>query len=390
MSSIKVNWQGADFAVSAYQAHKRDVSNTIASLRSVKSYRCMRGGHFSQIYRAIDSSIVGLEKNLNSLGNLENGILNILKEYERCENSLGTSGITTGVGAAAKWATGNKGFLEGNLTNEAMAWAKKGFSANDIDILVKKLGPVAVGKGRSEIIRDVVEKVRDYSKKVSKVLKNPIFDNKKFLKMLGKTTGAVLKKGKKIAGWAEKIASSFLDNYDEHGGINARMLAETGSEIAVRAGINVVAKWGATALVGGIIGAMGLPITAPAALVGAAAVGLTMAGDAICKWATKKFLGQEKDLTEFISDTALDLGKAAFDGMSKVGKKAVDGLAKVGKGAVNFFKGGMKAVSNYFKSNKEKILDTTKNIAKSAAKTVAKSVLPVWLPTEMVLKTVLK
>lgn len=112
--------------------------------------------------------------------------------------------------------------------------------------------------------------------------------------------GDKIKVGTKWAGMALSGVMNGISNYEEYKttGISAeRAVAETITETLVDVGIGIVATAGATALLGA---------SAPAVLVGATAVAATWALDAGTRALTKKYLNQEKGLTELVSDTYLD------------------------------------------------------------------------------------
>ncbi len=120
--------------------------------------------------------------------------------------------------------------------------------------------------------------------------------------------------------------SNYLDNKEEaeSGEISeGRAWAETVTETVVDVGSGWLIS---TAVAAGVAASIG---SAPVLLVGAATVGVTMGLDWACKKITKKLTGEEKELTETISDAILDVGEAVVVG----GKKVVSEVAtEVSKG----------------------------------------------------------
>ena len=49
MSTIYVAWKGVTDAIDEYSSERRELSDSIANLRSIKAYRCMSGYGFSSV-----------------------------------------------------------------------------------------------------------------------------------------------------------------------------------------------------------------------------------------------------------------------------------------------------------------------------------------------------
>ena len=138
--------------------------------------------------------------------------------------------------------------------------------------------------------------------------------------------GENIKVGAKWAGVAVSAVTNGIDNYEEHGGMdNGRFWAETVTETVVDVAVGAAA----TAAVGAAAVALG--ISAPAVAVGAVAAGAVWAVDSLTKWATKEITGEEKGLTELVSDTVLDAGEAIIDGGKKVVSSIGKGISSFGK-----------------------------------------------------------
>lgn len=137
------------------------------------------------------------------------------------------------------------------------------------------------------------------------------------------------------AGLGLTALSNTISNIDEHksGKISAkRAVAETITETAIDVGkgwlIGAAVAAGVAATVG----------SAPVLVVGAITVGVSVGLDWACKKITGALTGEEKGLTETVSDFVLDVGEAAVS----VGKKVVSS-------AVSNIKSGWSNLKSAFK-----------------------------------------
>lgn len=108
---------------------------------------------------------------------------------------------------------------------------------------------------------------------------------------------------KAAAKWAGVIFSGIvntIDNFNEHGGITTRFAAETVIETGVDLGTAFVVGAATTAVVGATV------TSAPVLLVAGATAGAIWALDSVTKGLTKKYMGEEKDFAETISDGFID------------------------------------------------------------------------------------
>lgn len=193
------------------------------------------------------------------------------------------------------------------------------------------LGKWAKGSAFSGL--DIAKKIEDGTKGVSvgwstfgqsveKQLTDFTFKN-------ATTVGDKIKVGAKWAGVGLSAITNGISNYKdfEAGKMDGeRAVKETIMETAVDVGTGIVATAAATAG----LAALGVA-GAPAVAVGAIAVGITWAADAGCRAITKNWLGEEKSLTETISDAILDTEEALTAGAGKV----IDAGAKAIGNAVN-------------------------------------------------------
>jgi len=154
---------------------------------------------------------------------------------------------------------------------------------------------------------------------------------KSFLGELGiddiKTGG--VKAGTTVAGWVLTLAANAASNYDEYkrgnitgGRAVAETVVETGIDIAKDAAIAAAVAAGAAAL----------GIGAPAVVVAGVGVVVSAGLDFVCKKITKKVFGEEKGLTETISDAVLDIGSGAVN-MAKEAGRAISGAWSSAKNA---------------------------------------------------------
>lgn len=135
-----------------------------------------------------------------------------------------------------------------------------------------------------------------------------------------KTTGGRVKQ---IGGIAISAVANGIDNYEEYknGDISVgRAVAETVTETAV--------DWGKDLLIGAAVtaGFAAIGIAAPAVVVGAATMAVSVAAD----WACEQVCG--KKLTEAVSDAVLDAGEALADGIKTGAKKVAEGVSSAWKG----------------------------------------------------------
>ncbi|MCI8515285.1 MAG: hypothetical protein HFG75_00125 [Hungatella sp.] len=347
MSSISIKWSGADMAVTLYGAHRRELSNTIASVRSIRSYRSMRGRNFTAVYRALDKVISSLEEEKQGIKNLETGLSDVLKAYRECENGL----------AAPHQVLSDKKKKEFNKWTMKDTWKLIG-KGGIIGAGVSAVGSIvtegwslksgiAAGKSLSSMIGGISGTIAqgskaDWSKSLfgfnSAVtgLDTSSF-GKTFTSSWGKqfgkdlsfknatTAGGKVKVATKWAGHLLTLAGNVVDNVDEYKKRGDGNLLKLGAEIAIETGVDIAIGGASTAFVTAVL----VPLGPGAILVGAGSVAVTWAANGLCKWVTGKF-GEEKDLAEVASDVIF----YAADKVGKAGKalgKGVKAIAKWGK-----------------------------------------------------------
>lgn len=142
-------------------------------------------------------------------------------------------------------------------------------------------------------------------------------------------TGTKVRAITKWAGHLLTIAGNGYENYiesREQGISSGRAIGET----IIESGVDIAVGIGATALSTAAIAALG--ITAPAAVVGIGAVGITMGANAICEWATG----------------GKDLGEAAANSVYWLGEKLSNGYDSVKRGVVNMVTAPWRGICNMF------------------------------------------
>lgn len=161
--------------------------------------------------------------------------------------------------------------------------------------------------------------------------------NKQFIDDLGfgntppSTTADKVQVGTKWAGHVLTLAGNAVENYGEFEGQGTYGVVRGTTETVIETGVDIAIGAAATALSATVIAAAGF-VSAPAVVVGAAAVGVTWAANAVCKWATGG-----KDIGEFTADLLCDVGEGAIN----LAKKGVE---KVGEIGTNIGKGISKGI----------------------------------------------
>ena len=127
--------------------------------------------------------------------------------------------------------------------------------------------------------------------------------------------------------------SNTISNIDEHksGKISTkRAVAETITETAIDVGKGWLIGTGVAATVG----------SAPVLVVGAITVGVSVGLDWACKKITGAVCGEEKGLTETVSDLVLDVGEAAISAGKKVVTSVVSNVKSGWSNLTSSFKRG--------------------------------------------------
>ncbi len=352
MSSISVKWQSASSAVQMYGSQRTELSNVIASVRGVKSYRCMRGRNFSSIYSALDRVIARLEDEKNDIRILERAASDILNVYKTCENkvesqikgtnlkevnSTGGSGAgdksqseliklllkilgkagPAGIGIStigklltadwADWVATTKNIVGGLKDINGIIGGVSGIIAKGATASWKDW--VGVNNGLKNLLTVVPGGAVGPGAVFKNIFGNSLKNSFDFKLPSGATTADKVKLGTKWAGVALSGITNLVENIDEHNenGIGwGRVAGETVIETATDVAVDAVIGAGVSAAAGAALTAAGLTVSAPAVVIGAATVAVSWAANKGCEWVTEKFFGEKKDIGEVVADGVCD------------------------------------------------------------------------------------
>lgn len=339
MSSISVKWQNANSTVSKYESHRRELSTAAATIRGVKSYRCMRGGNFTEIYRALDRVLTRLENEKNGIKNLSDGLSDILRTYDTYEGKIADAihsgdmeekknpfewgwneswNVVSKIGIIGPCISALGRLITGGWTTSSLIK-----SAKD---LLSAIGGVSstISKGSNANWKEALFGLSDGLKGLDTSSIGETFKSS-LAKQFGKdlsfssatTVGDKIKVATKWGGYALTLFSNVIDNVEEfegQDGQTGRMLSEIAIETAVDIGVGALATAGVSAAASGLVAA-GLITAAPAVAIGVASVFTVWAANGICKWATGG-----KDIAETVSDAVCDASEWVTE---KVGQAAV-------------------------------------------------------------------
>lgn len=327
MSTISVNWGNADRVIDLYNSNRMELSNSAASIRSIKSYRCMSGKGFSSIYRAMDKVIASLEDEKADIENLKRGYTAVLKVYKTGETDVADQFAKENPFAWSSkdtWKAFREGGIIGNVISAIGGFVTDGWSSDTIlDAGESLLG--IIGGFASKWSGGAGVKWKDALFGLDSGLTglNTSSAGKTFWSSINKqfgedlsfgqatTVGDKIKVGTTWGGYALSLLSNFFDNKAEFAGeedATGRMLAETGIETVVDIGLGAISTAAVSALAT-IVGAT----AAPAVLIGAGAVAVTWAANGICKWLT----GGD-DIAETAANLVCDAGEAIGKGFKAV------------------------------------------------------------------------
>lgn len=133
----------------------------------------------------------------------------------------------------------------------------------------------------------------------------------------------------KVKGIGTLLFSGAINAIDNFGGEYAEAIAGGDKQAMSRATKETVMEtavdWAKDIAIGSAVAAgfAAAGVAAPAVAVGAATVAVGAGADVVCKWATSKIIGEEKGVTELVSDAILDTCDAV-----KTGAEAIKNGAK--------------------------------------------------------------
>lgn len=376
MSSIRVKWQNAHVADGMLSVHRVDMSGMIASVRNVKSNRCMTGRNFTSVYRALDKVISDMEEEKRDIKSLQDGLDEILKTYATyetrisgqvkgeafeevnvtTENSQGGDGsenppkknpftwtwkdtwgiigkggiIGAGVSAignliTGKWSTGYEGWKTAIGSGKSLLTAIGGVSSTIAKGANAEWAKSLFGLNNGLSGLAVSSFGKTFKSSLGKQFADLSFKN-------ATTVGDKIKVATKWGGHLLTVAGNVVDNLKEFNGkVTGRMIGETVVESAVDIGVGVLATAGVSAAATATLTALGVTVAAPAVAIGAGAAAVTWAANGICKWATGG-----KDIGEVASDLIFDtIAPAVGDGVKKV-KEGIKTITSWGKKLFSF------------------------------------------------------
>lgn len=382
MSSIRVKWQTANAVTDLYGSCQRDLSDVIASVRSVRSNRYMRGRNFTAIYRSLDNVISDMENEKQDIRNLRSSLEEVLKTYEAYENRISgqikggnlkevmeKSALASLTGSAVLASTTPSGNWQKSWMEQLIERLPESFQWKWKDTLkiVAQVG--IVGKGISTIgtvctegwsaktgiglAKDIVSVGGTLTKGSNVKWGEELFGLNNALKGLDKsgfgatfksslkkslvddltfsktnTLGKNIKVATKWAGHALSFASNAIDNYNEFKGTGnvARGIAETVIETGVDIGVGAIATAGVSAVATGILTSLGVTVAAPAVAIGVGAVTVTWVANSVCKWLTGG-----KKISEAVSDFVCDKAEAKYKNIKNTVAKVKEGFGSMVK-----------------------------------------------------------
>lgn len=342
MSTIYVAWKGVTDAIDEYSSERRELSDSIANLRSIKAYRCMSGYGFSSVYRTLDRIIQNLEREKRSIKSLEDALSEILNTYKQYENNI-EGNVQVGEGESSEttnffqwkwsdmWKVIAKGGIIGNVVAAAGGLITGGWShssaINALKNIVSGVGGIAgaVAKGSDANWRNALLGLDDALKSLDTSSAGSAFESS-LVKQFGKdlsfkqaANGAdKVKVGAKWAGHFLTLFSNAWENAEEFEGQEdalVRGTAETAIETVTDIGVGAVATAGVSAGITAALTALGCTVAAPAVAVGAGAVVVTWAANGVCKWLTGG-----KDIGEVAADLVCDSVQNGIDAVVSWGK----------------------------------------------------------------------
>jgi hypothetical protein len=292
----------------------KDISNNLSF--EVSSKRNIK-------YR-LNNLVTNIGNNVESMQSLTSVLIDVLNKYEQTENKILNQNVKL-----------NTGKLMGDELKKILSYFTGGLSSITWDSIESIKGNTYVSWSSVSTIS------KDFSSLIKSIAKDPSADWKevfsKFVQ-LGKTNeelGKIINSnissiGKLNEGFMEGVSNSItgpaviasglvngICNYADYKAgkmTGGRAVAETISETAIDV-LKTAAITGAITAVCAVAG-----FAAPVAVIGLGAVVVSTAADTICKWATSKYLGEAKGVTEFVSDWILDNGenivKSVKDGVS--------------------------------------------------------------------------
>lgn len=343
MSEFKVKIQGLRITANEEESMQRQMEAICNQILDHKNNICFQSGATESIKQRLNSISNTISQERQTLRKMKETLNTVADKYEKTENTICKVSADNKVTAWEKlitqnWVSGlgkdsGKTVLDiltemgdvgkiGSLPVEVLKILidGDGLTAKDIGALIKGTGNSILGVfdavkdykdgaldklwGLHKFETIVTDSQAGWLANASKSFKDTLFDQFKVMEK-GKFDGA------KAAGWALSLVANGFSNYEEYqdGGISkGRAVAETISETLIDIGKGALITAGVAA------GLATIGVSAPAVVVAGAGVAISAAADFICKKVTGALTGEEKGLTETVSDFVLDT-------VSDIGKK---------------------------------------------------------------------
>lgn len=313
-------------------------------LENIKSKMSIQGYTGIQLKQVL--SVIGrkLSEQSHCMKNMSGALYKIAELYSRCENKVLSApnpfsmevspfkfapinpniGIMTdsrdlykllgeaGIAGSSFSVIGSLLNANGDPIKDSLDFAKGG-----VKVVGKTAGAMDAGARWKDKMFGLDQPLKEIKSKTFRDAFPEVFGKEieKYSFKNAETSAGKVKAGAKWAGFLLSMGMNAYENYQEQeeGKISSgRAVAETISETAVDTGIGMLAAAG----VGAGLTALGF-VGAPALVVGALAVGAVWAVDAVVRWGTKTWGGEEKGLTEAVSDALLDSAQAIGKGVKK-------------------------------------------------------------------------
>lgn len=372
MSEFKVKIQGLRITTNEEETMQRQMEAICDQILDHKNNICFQSGATAGIKQRLNNISNTINQECQTLRKMKETLNTVADKYEKTENTICKVSADNKVTAWEKlitqnWVSGldkdsRKTVLDiltgmgdvgkiGSLPAEVLKILidGDGLTAKDIGALIKGTGNSILGVfdavkdykdgaldklwGLDKFETIVTDSQAGWLANVSKSFKDTLFDQFKVMEK-GKFDGA------KAAGWALSLVANGFSNYEEYqdGGISkGRAVAETISETLIDIGKGALITAGVAA------GLAAIGVSAPAVVVAGAGVAISAAADFICKKVTGALTGEEKGLTETVSDFVLDTA-------SDIGGKISDMASDIGKKVGNVFSSAKDAICSWGKN----------------------------------------
>lgn len=350
MSKIYVMPDGMKKELNTMTQIQREIKGIENSVHSVAIGLHITGGAGIKLRAAIRNKEKAIQESREDIGRLQHAGNEIVQSYERTERaivdpSLKTKATTADGNAKPKWGasvadlawkTAGKFGVLGTVVSAVGAYHTGSKKTADKIKVVKKavdgIHGILAGKDSGDSWWSILTGLGKYdtAEKMSIAArwKDAVTKSHgnhgigKGAEGIGKLTIATqwISTGLSLAA---TIASNY-DEYKDNGGFrNGRMWLET----AVETGVDTFVGWGAKTLAGAGVAAI-LGPGAPVVAVGVVTVGIVWGADFITKKITKAVTGEEKGLTETVSDAIIDGGSWLINKAGSAAKGVKNGFAK--------------------------------------------------------------